>query len=298
MSLDDVRGIPMRENAPMTEYTSFRIGGPADLLFRPRSSEQLARIVRWCRQQEKSLFVLGRGTNLLVSDAGIRGVVVLTTEMSEETCSREGECLIVPCGVLLSRLTAHCAREGLDGLTFAHGIPGTLGGAVFMNAGAYGGEMKDVVLSTTYLDATGMVETVGASEHEFGYRSSLFSRHPDRVVLSSTFRLTQGDPTLIAAEMRDILARRNEKQPTDKPSAGSVFKRPEGHFAGGLIESCGLKGFAIGGAQVSEKHAGFIVNRGGATCEDVRHLIAYIQETVNSRCGIQLEPEVKMVGEF
>ena len=280
---------------PMSAHTSFRIGGPARRMAFPATKAQLVLLVSFAKECGAETLVIGNGTNLLAPDEGLdRLVIDLSRRM---TAIREGEhgVLEADAGVRLSRLAEQARKMGLTGLEFAHGIPGTLGGAVCMNAGAYDGEMRQVVESVTALYDDG-VRTLGREELDFGYRRSVFTRDTGAVVLSAKLRLRPGDPEAIRARMEELMARRKKSQPLEYPSAGSTFKRPEGYYAGTLIDQCGLKGRAVGGAQVSEKHAGFIINRGGATSADVRELIRQVQETVWAEKGVQLEPEVRIIG--
>ncbi len=278
----------VRYDEPMSRHTSFGVGGPAEFFLRPHTREELIKIL----EQAPDAFILGNGTNLLVSDAGLRGVVVATTALRALTRLDETR-ISCECGALLSQAAAFAWKLGLSGLEFAAGIPGTVGGAVFMNAGAYDGEIAQVVASSEALREGG-VSII--TDHGFGYRDSVYKREPRLVALSAVFALTADDSDNIRAKMDDYTARRRSKQPLEWPSAGSVFKRPPGNFAGSLIERCGLKGCSIGGAQVSEKHAGFIINRGGATCEDVVRLIGHIQKTVLENTGVSLETELRTVG--
>jgi len=241
-------------------------------------------------------FLLGRGTNLLVSDRGLDTLVIKTAERMTGIRRIDQVTLEADAGVLLSRLAVYAQQVGLAGLEFAHGIPGSLGGAVSMNAGAYGGEMKDVVEEVTLLLPEGVQRFSGA-EMAFGYRHSFLSEHPEAVAIRARFRLTPGDESAIRERMRELMGKRRASQPLEYPSAGSTFKRPEGYFAGTLIDQCGLKGLTVGGAQVSEKHAGFVINIGNATCADVRELIRRVQEAVYRAHGVRLEPEVRFVGE-
>jgi UDP-N-acetylmuramate dehydrogenase len=288
---------PVYADEPMSRHTSFAIGGPADLLILPRDTDELVAIIRLADTSGTPVFLMGNGTNLLVSDRGIRGLVV-KTYAGLCRVARRGECqILADGGVLLSKLASAAAKWGLSGLAFAQGIPGTVGGAVCMNAGAYNGQMSQVVSRTDFVDETGRLGALTGSEHLFSYRHSYFTEHPEAIVCGAVFTLTPGAEADIRSEMEDFAARRRASQPLELPSAGSVFKRPAGQFAGTMIAECGLKGMRVGGAQISEKHAGFIVNTGGATCEDVRRLIAIIQETVYRVRGIRLETEIKMVGE-
>ena len=284
-------------NEPMSKHTTFKIGGEADILLEPDSAECLLAVLKILKENNCPYFVMGNGSNLLVADRGIRGAVIKISN-SMASASLDGEYIEAECGIKLSRLSGIAQSASLAGLEFASGIPGTLGGALFMNAGAYGGEMKDVVESVTYLDVeSGEVKTISGDECNFGYRHSIFSEI-DAVILSARLKLMVGNAAEIRETMNELAAKRNEKQPVDKPSAGSTFKRPEGHFAGTMIQDCGLKGYRIGGAEVSVKHAGFIINAGGATAKDVGDLIAYVQDTVEDKFSVRLEPEVRFVGEF
>ena len=281
------------ENEPMALHTTFKIGGAADILITPDTVEKLKAVLSFCDEFGVPYMVLGKGSNLLVSDDGIAGAVIST----EGFCELEvkGNKIICGAGVSLAALCKFALKNSLSGLEFAYGIPGSVGGAVYMNAGAYGGEMKDVISSVTYMTDKGEIKTAKNDELDFSYRHSAFSGK-NYVVLSAEMELNQGETQEIDALMEDILGRRLNKQPLNYPSAGSVFKRPQGSFAGTLIEGCALKGYTIGGAQVSEKHAGFIINIGGATCADVLALVAHIQNTVNEQHGIMLEPEIIKIG--
>lgn len=281
---------------PMKNHTTFRIGGNADVLALPRTVKQLQEILQLAKEAAVPYYIIGNGSNLLVSDGGIRGIVIqLYRNMSQ--FSVENNTVTAQSGILLSRLAKEAAGAGLTGLEFAAGIPGTLGGAVAMNAGAYGPEMKDVVTQVVYLDEAAEVRRISGESCRFGYRSSRFI-DGSCIVLEAQLELSHGNIAEIRAKMEDLAQRRSSKQPLELPSAGSTFKRPPGDFAGRLIEEAGLKGFQIGGAAVSEKHSGFVVNLGKATAKDVRMLIAHIQKTVQEKFGILLEPEVKMIGEF
>ncbi len=295
-TLQNTPHVTYREQASMKDYTSFQIGGPADLFIQPETIESLVFCRNLLQQNEIPFHIIGAGSNLLVGDKGIRGAVIRLTKPFS-TITQDGNSLTADAGVSLARLAAFALEAGLSGLEFASGIPGTLGGAVYMNAGAYGGEMKDVVTETLYADAAGNLLSLKKDAHEFGYRKSFFSTQ-DAVILRSTVVLTPKDPQQIRATMQDLNNRRREKQPLTYPSAGSTFKRPEGHFAGQLIEEAGLKGFSVGGACVSEKHAGFVVNTGGATAEDVRTLMQHVTQTVYEKFSVTLEPEVRFLGEF
>lgn len=280
----------------MSRHTTFRIGGNAEYFLTPETPEQLTMLLHELKRAGMPYFILGNGSNLLVSDGGIDGAVIsLYKKMADIRC--ENTEIYAQCGALLSRIAAVALKNELTGFEFASGIPGSLGGAVCMNAGAYGSEMSGVIKSVEYMDADGNTGVRYAEECEFGYRKSIFAIRGE-IVLGCTLALEKGSATEIRAKMNELTEKRVSKQPLDKPSAGSVFKRPEGHFAGGLIEQAGLKGYTVGGAQVSEKHAGFIVNTGGATAADVLALIKHIQKTVFDMSGVMLEPEVKMIGRF
>ena len=282
-------------NEPMAEHTSFKIGGPADVFVKPRNIEGLVNIVNTCAEKGIPLFVMGNGTNLLVRDKGIKGVVMQIAE-NIGAYEIEGESIAAEAGISLSRLARVAMEYGLSGLEFAEGIPGTLGGAVTMNAGAYDGEMSMVVEATEYMNPGGSVITVDKSQHLFGKRTS-YIQTDGGVALKTRLKLKKDDKERIKTRMDEFRASRQKKQPLDLPSAGSIFKRPEGHFAGKLIQDCDLKGFHIGGAEVSGLHCGFIVNRGNASAEDVLRLIEHIRKKVYARFGVELQTEVKIVGE-
>lgn len=278
---------------PMAKHTSFRIGGPARRMAFPKTREQLVVLAGLLQEAGIEPLLLGNGTNLLVADEGLDTVVVNTSAQLSRV-EQTGECeLTADAGVSLCQLALFAWKQGLAGLAFAHGIPGTLGGGVVMNAGAYGGELKDVIADVTALYPDG-VRTLTADEMGFSYRHSAFSSG-EGIVLGAKLKLEPGDPNAIKAKMDELMARRKASQPLEFPSAGSTFKRPPGHYAGPLIESCGLKGARIGGAEVSCKHAGFVVNAGGATCADVLALMEKVQKTVFDTYGVLLEPEVKIV---
>ena len=286
-------GMELRRDEPLRDYTSFRIGGPARLMAFPETEEQAAAAWRaaWAAGVEPA--VLGNGSNLLVPDEGVERFVLSTARLNQVRRTGEEE-LTAQAGALLSRTAGYAAGCALTRLEFAHGIPGSVGGAVTMNAGAYGGEMAQVVCATRCLLPQGGVETVEGEAQGFGYRRSAFSAG-GRLILSARFRLRAGEEGAIRARMNELALRRREKQPLEYPSAGSMFKRPQGHFAAALIDQCGLKGLRVGGAQVSEKHAGFVVNRGGATCGDVLRLVEQVRERVLRETGVALEMEVKVL---
>ena len=291
--LPDLR---VERDEPMSRHTSFRIGGPARRMAFPERGEQLVLLMGFAEDCGARPLVIGNGTNLLAPDRGLDRLVVNTSAMSRVELGPEPYTIQAEAGVSLARLADFACKQGLTGLEFAHGIPGTVGGAVCMNAGAYDGEMKQVVESVTVLFPEEGVRTLTGAEMDFGYRHSLLSDRPEAVVLSAVFRLTPGDRETIREKMRDLMARRKASQPLEWPSAGSTFKRPTGYFAGTLIDQCGLKGLTVGGAQVSEKHAGFVINTGGATCADVKELIRQVQERVLAEKGVRLETEVKIIG--
>ncbi len=291
--LDELKKILPEENIlvnePMKNHTTFKVGGPADYLVMPETKEQIVE----CLKLDVQKFILGNGSNLIVKDGGIRGLVIKTSKLDNLELIEE-DVIEAGAGCYLSVISNLAKKNSLTGFEFASGIPGTFGGAVMMNAGAYGGEMKDVVIETTYIDEDLEVKTT--TEHEFSYRKSMFT-NSNRVILSSKIKLTKGNYEEIDARIKELSEARRTKQPLSFPSAGSTFRRPEGYFAGKLIEDSELKGFSIGGAQVSELHAGFVINKGGATAKDILDLIKHIQNEVKNRFGVDLETEVKIVGE-
>ena len=284
------------EQEPMARHTTFRIGGPADYFVELESIDEVKAGVRICQEENLPWFVLGRGSNLLVSDQGYRGVI-LSIYKGFQKVEIDGEILTVQAGTLLTTLSGKALDASLAGMEFASGIPGTVGGAVVMNAGAYGGEMKDIVRQVTVLDQEGIVRTLTGEEMQFGYRTSL-AKKKGYIVLETVLELQHGQKEEIRERMQGLKAKRIAKQPLEYPSAGSTFKRPEGYFAGKLIMDAGLRGAHVGDAQVSEKHCGFVVNTGHATAADVRELMRQIQEKVQEQFGVRLEPEVRFLGEF
>lgn len=286
-------GIPLAEQEPMTRRTTFGIGGPA-LLLRPRSRAELQAAMTLCREAGEEPFILGRGSNLLVSDSGIaRPVIQLDGDFTAIT--REGNTLRCGAGASLIAVCRAAAENSLSGIEWGYGIPGSLGGGVYMNAGAYGGELRDVLTEVTFLDEAGEYRTLPAAELSLSYRHSIFEDRPGTVIVGAVLTLTPGDPAAIRAAMEDYMSRRREKQPLEYGSAGSTFKRPVGNYASALVDQCGLKGLSVGGAEVSRKHAGFIINRGGATAADVRELIAEVQRIVLEKTGYTLECEIKYI---
>lgn len=284
--------LELLEMEPMSKHTTFRVGGSVPLMALPRTVQQASAAVKIAAEEGITPFFLGNGSNLLVPDNGV-DVFVIKTVHGLNDVSLNGETIIAQSGVLLSRLAVIARDNGLTGLEFAHGIPGSLGGAVTMNAGAYDGEMSQVVASLTFLNTSGSEETT--DQFDFSYRHSAFS-DGSRMILKAELKLQKGDTATIRAHMEDLMDRRKSKQPLEWPSAGSTFKRPHGYFAAALIDQCGLKGFTIGGAQVSEKHAGFVINKGNATCCDILELMDYVRNQVYDRFGVVLEPEVKLLG--
>ena len=285
---------PVLQDEPMERHTTFRIGGPADLFVRPEHTDQIVRILRLCREAEVPHFILGNGSNLLVSDAGYRGLI-LQLDQNYQKCTRDGEHFTARSGLLLAKLAAMAKEASCSGLEFASGIPGTVGGAVTMNAGAYGGEIKNRLVSARILTEDLEVRDVSTADLDMGYRHTRIMDE-NWIVLEAVFRLLPGIEEEIGGRMAELREARQSKQPLEYPSAGSTFKRPEGYFAGKLIMDAGLAGFAIGDAQVSEKHCGFVINRGHATAEQVAELIETVREKVQRRYDVLLEPEVRYLG--
>lgn len=289
-------GDRLRENEKMAEYTTFRLGGPADCLFLPAGIEELRLALAFADKNKIQVTLLGRGSNVVVSDQGIRGLTVMISEQMSKI-DRAGDTLIADAGASLAALAGAAANYSLCGLEFASGIPGAVGGGVMMNAGAYDGCLADALIWTEYLDENNELKTLLADKHDFGYRSSFFTGS-SKVIVRSAFSLSPGIYNDIIAKMADLAARRRASQPLEKPSAGSAFKRPVGYYAGKLISDCGLKGYSHGGAGISEKHAGFIINQGGASASDVLAVFCHVQRTVYNETGVLLEPEVRFAGDW
>lgn len=276
-------------NEPMSRHCSFHIGGTAGMLIKPSTIKELTDILAFLKANDIRFKIIGAGTNLLITDNHIDAVIIQTTGLSDIRIT--DNILYAECGCSMSRAAVSAYNNALTGMEFAHGIPGTIGGGVYMNAGAYGGEISQILLSTEYIDSNGNIHEISNKDHMFSYRHSIFVDNPSNIILSAKFQLSCGNKDEIKDKMDDLHFRRKDKQPLEYPSAGSSFKRPQGYFAGALIEECGLKGCTIGGAQVSEKHAGFIINIGNATCSDVLKLIDHIKTEVYNKHGIMLECE-------
>ena len=294
------------ENEPLSAHCTFKIGGPADVFVQPETEKQLCRVIALCKACDVKYYLLGNGSNILFEDAGYRGAVINVSAMKSAIGILENICfpgkdpaltydaVVVGADKMLSSLCMTALENSLTGLEFAYGIPGTVGGAVYMNAGAYGGEMKDVLVSVRYLTAEGEIVEVPAEQLDLSYRHSIFEENGG-CILSAQFALTPGEPEAIRAKMDELMAKRLDKQPLDKPSAGSTFKRPVGAFAAALIDQCGLRGYRHGGAAVSDKHCGFVVNLGGATCSDVLALCDEVRAIVKEKTGYDLEKEIRVV---
>jgi len=289
----------LRKNEPLSAHTTFRTGGPADLFADVKDIDLLKKIIRLAKQSEITYYIIGNGSNMLVADEGFRGLIIRVKPEPElifgEPDAEGNVKVTASAGCTLLKLARRSAESGLAGLEFAAGIPGSVGGAVVMNAGAYGGEIKDRILSADVMNGQTDVITLSRDGLELGYRTSIIPKK-DYIVLSAVFELPKGDRAESERIISELAAKRREKQPLEYPSAGSTFKRPEGYFAGKLIEDAGLKGFRVGGAQVSEKHAGFVINTGNACSQDIRDLIGEVQKRVFEHSGVHLEPEVKMLG--
>lgn len=282
-------------NEPMSKRTTFRIGGNAECLCEVKDIRSLRNVILLCKEYEVPYFIIGLGSNLLVSDEGVKGLVIKLGGEFNSITLLEDNSIRCGAGMTLAGLCVFARKMSLGGLEFAWGIPGSVGGAVYMNAGAYGGEIKDVAVSSSYMDRDGKVHIYKQDELQFGYRSSIYT-NTDNIITDATFRLTPKPQDEINERMQELMDKRRSKQPVNHPSAGSVFKRPKGYYAAALIEECGLKGYTIGGATVSPKHSGFIVNDNNATAQDVKDLIAYIQKVVREQKGVELCCEVKFVG--
>ena len=280
-------------DSPMSEHIYFRVGGPADILVTPVNEEQVVNTLKLCREYNVPYFILGNGSNILVKDGGISGVVIKFNKLNKITT--EGNCVTAESGALLKDVSKAALENNLRGFEFACGIPGSIGGAVFMNAGAYDGEMAHVIKSARVIDENCNIKNLTKEELELGYRSSIVMKK-GYVVIEATVELESGEYASIKDKIDDLTNRRESKQPLEYPSAGSTFKRPEGYFAGKLIQDSGLKGFSIGGAAVSEKHSGFVIKKGGATAKDVLDVIAHVQQTVKENFDVELHTEVRIIG--
>ncbi len=287
--------IPCRRLVATSELTTMRVGGPAAVVASVQNAEQMIRAIQLSQDMDIPFTVIGNGSNVVFEDMGFHGLVIVTSAMRNHYLTETT--IKADCGASLTGLAVEAQKSGLSGLEFAYGIPGTVGGGVFMNAGAYGGSLSDVIVSTICFDTgNNSIRKIDLEEHHFSYRHSIYTEEPDLVILAAMLSLTPGDKDAIAEKMNSHMASRKEKQPLEFPSAGSVFKRPVGYYAGELIEKCGLKGFRIGGAEVSQKHAGFIINRGGATADDIKCLVAHIRATVFREYGVDLESEIRFIG--
>ena len=281
---------------PMSRHTTFRIGGNADYFVKPGNADEVAAVIAVCREYNIPYFILGNGSNLLVSDDGYRGMIINIMD-NMDSVTVDGRIITAQAGAMLVRVSVMARDNALTGLEFASGIPGTIGGAVYMNAGAYGGEMKNVVKTVRAIDEYGRIYELDSEKMDFSYRHSIVEERK-LIVLEVTLELEHGSREAIDDRMKELAEARRSKQPLEYPSAGSTFKRPEGYFAGKLIMDAGLRGYFVGGAQVAEKHCGFVINKGGATASDVVELIRDVQHDVDDKFGVTLEPEVKMLGEF
>ncbi|MCL1859071.1 MAG: UDP-N-acetylmuramate dehydrogenase [Oscillospiraceae bacterium] len=290
------KGCIVKKNESLKDYTSFKIGGTADLVVFPDNRENMTGLLKFIKENNINYVILGNGSNVLICENNFAGIVIITSQMNNIKIDIESENIYAECGISLNKTASTAKENSLSGLEFAYGIPGTLGGAVYMNAGAYGGQIGDVIYSSEYIDTQTLeIRTISAEQHEFAYRESFFSKNKDYIILSSVLKLKHGDIYEIENLMNANMSKRKTKQPLEYPSAGSVFKRGDGYYASKLIEDCGLKGFAVGGAQVSEKHAGFIVNKSGATFADVMNLIEHIKSVIFDKTGINIECEVRII---
>lgn len=281
-------------NAEMKKYVHFRVGGPADILLIPENKDQVIKSIKICKENNIPYFVVGNGSNLLVKDGGINGVVIKLNEVNN--INTYGETIEAECGAMLKDVSSVAVENSLTGFEFACGIPGTVGGAVFMNAGAYDGEISHIIDSAEIIDNNGEIRTLSKDELDLGYRSSIIMKK-NYIVLSAKFKLKHGEVRKIKEIVEDLTYKRESKQPLEYPSAGSTFKRPTGYYAGKLIQDAGLKGYTMGGAAVSEKHSGFVINKNNATAKDILDLIAHIQDEVKKQFGVDLHPEVRIIGE-
>ncbi|MDO5291502.1 MAG: UDP-N-acetylmuramate dehydrogenase [bacterium] len=291
-------------NEPMSKHTTFRIGGPADYFVMPTTMEQVVELVKACKEEKLDFYIIGNGSNLLVGDLGYRGVIIqigsnMASYEMQEVKGEEGfkYQVTVGAGLMLSKLSNLVANEGMKDFEFASGIPGTIGGAVTMNAGAYGGQIEDVLIEATVVDENGEIKTLSNEELELGYRTSIIQKKP-YIVLEAKFLFEKGDVTAIKDRIKELSKQRREKQPLEFPSAGSTFKRPEGYFAGKLIDDCGLRGYRVGNIMVSEKHCGFVINAGGGTAAEVMTLVHDVQKKVFDEYNVHLETEIRMIGSF
>lgn len=287
-------GCKAEREVSMSKYTTFRIGGNASVMIIPLNDGQLVSVIKECKKENIKPFILGNGSNMLICDAGLKTVVINMCRPEPKIELVNGDTIVCDAGMNMSKVCNFALENELTGLEFAFGIPGSAGGAAYMNAGAYGGEMKDVLVECRHVDLDGNLGSLKGEELGLAYRTSAYERN-GFIITTLIMKLKKGDKAEIKAKMQELLQRRRDKQPLEFPSAGSTFKRPVGFFAGGLIEECGLKGFSVGGAQVSEKHAGFIINKGGATAQDVLDLIKYVQDRVYEQKGVRLEPEVRLI---
>lgn len=297
LALQSIPGLQVQSHVPLSDLTFIRAGGPADLLVRPQTIDALIALKQLSKREGWPLTILGRASNVLVSDQGIRGITVLLSP-SLAHVRVEGESLICQAGASLYRIAARAAREGLTGFEFACGIPGSVGGAVFMNAGAFDGSLSDCVVRTAYLDSQGQRAEITGSQHDFAYRHSFFSQNPDTIILETELSLTRTPAQAIYDKMADLAHRRYSVQPLDAHSAGSAFRRPPGHYAGKLISDAGMKGYVRGRAGVSAKHAGFIINLGGATAAEIARIFTDVRQAVFDQAGVLLVPEVRLLGEW
>ena len=292
----DILGVEIRENEPLSKHSTFKIGGPAKIAVFPKTIEELISVLNAVKSCNYKYKIIGNGSNILFDDEGFEGIIIFTKKLSDIEYIHKGSVtkIKVSCGKSLTELASEAGKKhSLAGLEFAYGIPGTVGGAVYMNAGAYGGQMSDVVVETEYFDPTdGEIKTARGEEHKFDYRHSIFAEHPEYIIISTVLSLKEGNAEDIFTAMTKNMTSRREKQPLEFPNAGSTFKRPEGYFAGKLIEDSGLKGYTVGGAQISPKHAGFTVNIGGATSSDVLAVIKHTKDTVFENFGVELECEI------